>query len=253
MSYTPHILIGAGGTGSHLIGPLLAYLNAWYRNQEDAEWDLVIVDGDNYEAKNLERQMFDPKFVGLNKAEALASMYSQYPTIAVPKFIGAEDLQDIMDEGCYVYLGVDNYSIRALVEQRAYQLQNVVVINGGNEKDTGSVQLWVRENGENKTPPLSYLHPEIKYLSADDRSNMTCAEVANMPGGEQLIIANMAAAQHMMTAIWRYHTDMWKEGWTELQFDLKAGIEHMDYRTMRNWERDRVVEIPDRALTLNPA
>jgi molybdopterin/thiamine biosynthesis adenylyltransferase len=253
MSYTPYILIGAGGTGSHFIAPVLAYLHSWHNNQ-GGEWDLILIDGDNYEHKNLERQMFDPQFVGLNKAEALASMYSRYPVQAIPKFVGAEDLKLIMDEGCVVFLGVDNFSVRALVEQRAYELEDVTIINAGNEKDSGSVQLWVRENGENKTPPISYLHPEIAYSSSDDRSNMTCMEVAQMPGGEQLIIANMAAAQHMMTALWRYHNGSWKDGWTELQFDLSAGeVQHIDMRLMRNWERDRVAEIPTGALLPNLA
>lgn len=252
-SFTPYILIGAGGTGSHFIGPSLAYLNSWHMNQ-GGEWLYTIVDGDNYEEKNQARQMFDPRFVGLNKADALASSYSQYPVQSLPRFIGEEDLQDIMEDGSVVFIGVDNFSLRALVEHRAYQLRNVIVINAGNEMHTGSVQLWVRENGENKTPPLSYLHPEIKYISDDDRSYMTCMQVASMPGGEQLIIANMAAAQHMMTALWRFHTGTWKEGWTELQFDLEAGqVEHINLREIPNWERDRNIEIPARAPLMNPA
>ncbi len=252
-SFTSYILIGAGGTGSHFIGPALAFLNSWHNNQ-GGDWQFIVIDGDSYESKNLERQMFDPRFVGINKAEALALSYPQYPIKAIPKFIGASDLNNIMEEDSVVFLGVDNYSIRALVEQRAYGLKNITIINAGNEKQTGSVQLWVRQDGYNKTPPISYLHPEIAYISEDDRSNMTCMQVAQMPGGEQLIIANMTAASHMMTALWRFHSDTWENGWTELQFDLGAGsVDHIDMRQMRNWNIDRNVEIQPRVPSLNPA
>ncbi len=249
--FTPYVLIGAGGTGSHFIGPALAYLNSWHTNQ-GGDWTFTVIDGDSYEAKNQERQMFPPEYIGLNKADAMKSTYNQYPIISVPYFIGQEDLNDIMEEGSVVFLGVDNMSVRSLVEQRAYELKNVVVLNAGNERHTGSVQIWIRENGENKTPPISFLHPEIKYESADDRAYMSCMQAAQLPGGEQLIIANMAAAQHMMTALWRYHTGVWNV--TEIQFDLQdAVVEHLDYRGIPNWEKDRPVEISARAPSLNPA
>lgn len=230
-----YILVGAGGTGSHFIGPALAYLKS-YHSHNNEEWEFHIVDGDSFESKNLNRQMFDPSFVGINKAEALASMFPQYPVIPVPKFIGAQDLTRLMEEEALVFIGADNFSIRALIEAQALMMKNVIIINAGNESHDGNVQLWVRRGGKNKTPRLSYCHPEIKYLNNEDRSTMTCAEVSQLPGGEQLIIANMAAAQHMLAALWRYHTGTWKTGWTELQFDLLQGnVDHIDMRQRKNW------------------
>lgn len=231
-----YILIGAGGTGSHFIGPALAFLKQFHINSGQT-WEFIIVDGDNFTAANLERQMFDPQYVGANKAEALAKTFDYYPTKYINKFLGKDDLPDLITDGTVVFIGVDNYSLRALITEHAQQLDNVVIINAGNEKHDGSVQLWVRENGENKTPKITFAHPEIIYKSADDRSAMTCAQAAELPGGEQFIIANMAAAQHMLTALWRFHTGKFKEaGWTELQFDLLAGtVDHIDLRTIPNW------------------
>lgn len=230
-----YILIGAGGTGTQFIGSGLAYLEN-YHGHRGEEWQMVVIDGDHYETKNLERQLAQPEHVGMNKAAAMAAMYNRYPIIAVPHFIGKEDLETMFEDGDTVFLGVDNYSVRALVEDRALALQNAVVFNAGNEVHDGSVQLFVRENGENKTPRLSKYHREIQFIAADDRAAMTCAQAAALPGGEQLIIANMAAAHHMLTALWRYHTGEWMTGWTELQFDLKAGtVEHIDQRIRKNW------------------
>ena len=232
-----YIQIGAGGTGTHLIGPILAYLDTYHRNRNE-EWQYVVVDGDNFDAKNAERQLFESGMTGSNKAQAMATMYNRYPVLAVPRFIGRDDLPEMMSEGDTVIICADNHSIRALVEERALQMQNVVVINGGNEMHDGNVQLWVREGGENKTPRLSYLHPEIRFESEEDRSAMSCQQAAQLPGGGQLILANQQSASWMLAALWRYHEGVWRSGWTELQFDLLAGtVHHIDMRERRNWAR----------------
>jgi len=101
-------MIGAGGTGSAFAPAALAYIHAYQQNKEML-WEFFIVDGDNYEHKNLERQLFHPGFVGTNKATALAAMYERYPIKAVPKFIGRDDIKELMEEDCIVFLGVDNY------------------------------------------------------------------------------------------------------------------------------------------------
>ena len=249
-SYT---LIGCGGTGSMFIAPVLAYLNSWHNNN-DEPWEFNVVDGDAYESKNLSRQMFDPSFVGVNKAEALASMYPQYPIRAIPKFIGEHELENLMEEHSTIFIGVDNFSLRALVEARAIKLRNCIVINAGNEMHDGNIQLWVRENGRNKTPRLSFCHPEIAYFGSEDRSAMSCLQVSQLPGGEQLIIANMAAAQNMLSMLWRYHTGLWKEKTspTEIQFDLQAGVvDHINMRLRKGWGKNKatVRKIQVRAST----
>ena len=230
-----YLLIGAGGTGGLFIGPALIYLNAHHTNHGE-EWHFTVVDGDAYEETNLVRQFFDPRYLGSNKANAVAEEYTRYPITPIPEFVGYPKLRELMSEGIVVFIGADNHSLRAEVEKRALELQNCIVINAGNEYHDGSVQLWVREGGENKTPRLSYGHPEIAYTGANDRSFMSCMEITQLPSGEQLIIANMAAAQHMLAALWRYHNNLWIEGWTELQFDLMlAQVDHINMRERRNW------------------
>lgn len=248
-----YILFGAGGTGSNFIAPALAFLNSLHTSQ-NTEWEFLICDGDSYESKNLERQIFDPSFTGVNKAEALASMYPHYPVRAVPRFIGAKDLETLMDDGVTTFIGVDNFSLRALVEQRALKLRNCVILNAGNEMHDGSVQLWVRENGLNKTPRLSFCHPEIKYTGADDRSNMTCLQAAQIPGGEQLIIANMAAAMNMLNMLWHYHQGTWKNKGvaTEVQFDLKEiSLVPIDMRLRKGWAKNKAEGLKRRKVAVS--
>jgi len=242
-----YILIGAGGTGSHMIAPALAYLHAHHK---DDAYEFLVVDGDNYEYKNLERQLFDSDLVGQNKAEALCLMYKRYPVVPIPKFIGQKDLNALIPEYSVVFSAVDNYSVRALLVEHALSLKNIVVINAGNEKSDGGVQIFIREKGENKTPPLTFCHPEIQYVSKDDRSEMTCAEAALVPGGEQLILANFSAAQLMLHALWRFHSGSWTKGWTESIFDLDANtVEYMDFRERKGWN----THIPPKIVLPKPS
>jgi hypothetical protein len=135
--------------------------------------------------------------------------------------------------------------VRKRIEERALQLADVTVINAGNERYDGSVQLWVRAKDRNVTPRIGYLHPEIAVQLGEDRAEMTCQQAAALPGGEQTIIANLQAATWMLTALWRRDIEasmLGPEGepshrsWTELQFDaLNGTVEHIDQRISSHW------------------
>jgi molybdopterin/thiamine biosynthesis adenylyltransferase len=242
-----YLIIGAGGTASLLLPQLLVYLDAKHDHKRD-DYLVVIFDGDDFEPKNADRQLFDPTYITVNKAVTMEQMYNtRYPVIGRPKFLSRTDLDDVMQDGDIVFICADNYTIRAHIEDRALQMNDVTIINGGNEKYDGSVQLFIRENGLNATPRLSFAHPEIAPVSGDDRSEMTCAQAAALPGGEQLIVANATAATTMLTALWRYDNDLWRLSadqtpdrpttWTEYQFDLLSGEYYgIDQRRLRNWK-----------------
>lgn len=233
-----YIQIGAGGTGTHLIGPALAYLESHHRDA-GTDWQYVIIDGDNYESQNMSRQLFDPTFVSLNKADSMAQMYNRYPTLSVPRFIGRDDLQTIFSDSDIVFICADNHSIRALVQERALELPNATIINAGNEMYDGTVQLFIRREGRNETPPITFLHPEIVYIGEEDRQPMSCQQVAAMPGGGQSILANQQAANWMMAALLRLHyAPSVPLTWTEINYDLMAGtVHHIDMRERRGWKR----------------
>lgn len=243
-----YLMIGAGGTGTHFIADALPYLDKLHRDRGEssmpkaADWLFVIIDGDDFEEGNLERQLFEPGFMKTNKATAMAQMYNRYPVMDLPRFIGREDLQKFFNNGDTVFICADNHSIRALIEERALELDDCVVINAGNEMHDGNVQLWVREKGENITPRLSFLHPEIIFRSEEDRSEMTCAQAAALPGGGQIIIANQWASAGMMAALYRYDNNLYHQrgqgqGWTEMQYDLNLGQTfYIDMRDRNGWQ-----------------
>jgi ThiF family protein len=242
-----YFMVGAGGTGSHLLPALLTYLRNYHANQENDGYQVVIADGDIFEEKNLNRQLFTDGLVTINKAQAMLLMYPGHPMIAVDRYIGKADIEQMIQDGDCVLICADNFSVRHLIVDHAKTLDNVTVINAGNEELSGSVQLWVRENGENVTPPITYGHPEIVFRAEDDRSGMDCITAQQLPGGEQHILANMTAATFMLAAIARWHNGEFRVqdhniGWTELQFDLfskdlGAGVlvQAANMRERKNW------------------
>jgi molybdopterin/thiamine biosynthesis adenylyltransferase len=237
---TAYVLVGAGGTGSYLFNALHRYLKS-----VGGEWTLHIYDGDEVQANNLERQNFEAGDLFQNKATALAKrgLDSEH-LFAYPQFLGPDSLPKAIQDGDVVLIAADNMFIRARIQEHANTLENVVVINGGNEEISGSVQLWIREKGKNVTPPLSHLHNEITNTNDADRSGMSCADIAALPGGGQTVLANTTAATLMLAALWRYHQNKHKDKeapgvipWTEIQFDHSAGtVTPWDVRPTKGWQ-----------------
>lgn len=200
-----YVQIGAGGTGSFLFPALIRYLETAKReNGED--FTVTIIDGKEVAPSKLERQLFFGRFAGDNKATALAEQYETDPrtVIPVPKYLGADNIGGIRDDDV-VLICADNFPVRARIEAHALTLANVTIINGGNEMVDGSLQIWIRRDNVDITPPLSQGHPEILRADKDDPSVLSCQQIAELPGGQQTIIANMMSATAMLNAIRQLH------------------------------------------------
>ena len=86
---TPRIvLVGCGGTGSHLLPNVLQYLWAQATKDKRELPEIVLVDGDSVEQKNLVRQRFTSGDLNLNKAAALARRYTSAFGIRMNAFEG---------------------------------------------------------------------------------------------------------------------------------------------------------------------
>lgn len=188
------IVLGAGGTGSILINPLARFLSSQKFNGS-----LMIVDGDSYSESNTDRQIFAAKFVGKNKAEYQATVLTSHiPSLTdqiefIDSYLGKEEIDELIVENTIVINCVDNIAARKFVQDRIASLDNGVHICCGNELTNGQVQCFVRKNGHNITRPIYDQFPEFNS-SNDDRSTMSCEELSALPGGGQLICANMMAA-----------------------------------------------------------
>jgi hypothetical protein len=225
-----YICVGAGGTASYLF-PIL---HRWLTSEHGDDFLLVVIDGDTITANNLARQNHAATSVGANKARALC--HNVPNTMAVPEYLGANNIARLIPEDSVVLITVDSVTCRARIEDHAKTLQNVTIINAGNEEHTASVQLWVRESGDDITPPIGFLHPEITY-AGDDRSEMSCEDVAELPGGGQTALANYTSANGIMLALnHRKYAPSTEIRWHEVHFDTVTGeVEPIDYRSTKAW------------------
>jgi molybdopterin/thiamine biosynthesis adenylyltransferase len=232
MSIPVYIMVGAGGTGSILYQPLMRFL----RTHHGPETYLVaVIDGDHVEEKNLARQLFPSNEVSNNKAAALVQQTADKEGRAVAEFLGDDNIEHRVREGDTVLICADNFDVRQRIERHAMTLENVTIINGGNELLDGSVQIFARRAGKNVTPALSWQHPEILRTSPYDPTKLSCLQRAEIPGGEQTIIANMMSATLILNALRRVlanDTDVLTGLDHEVYFDLQT--ERMRSSTTRD-------------------
>jgi molybdopterin/thiamine biosynthesis adenylyltransferase len=219
MSYQSYVVVGAGGTASHLIHALNQYVEAVHG--EDGF--IHVWDNDAVEQSNLSRQLFYPYEIGNHKAEAFHARFPQHVRAHID-FIGPENVEDAIQNEDIVLICADNMFVRKLINERAKELNTITIINGGNEMHTGSVQTFVKIDGVKVSPDLEWLSPEL-HIEDGDRSAMSCNELAMLPGGEQTIIANMTTASLMLAALWRVDQGVYNEErqWTKVTYDHRVG------------------------------
>lgn len=220
-----YVLIGAGGTGSIIAPHLLRQLRKVHRDN----FELHIVDGDVVSDGNIARQNYRHTDVGHNKAEILACQLADVTDMIdlpanicpEPAYIDQRTAELFIRDGDIVLIAVDNYRARADIERRALELDNVVVINAGNEATTSSCQIFARRNGENLTPPISYMHDEI-LTPGMTREEEDCMAKADSPDHEQTIAANLMSAAWMLAAL-THVQDMEQRAATAAEIARKLG------------------------------
>jgi molybdopterin/thiamine biosynthesis adenylyltransferase len=207
-------IIGLGGVGSILIERLCRFLNF----SNDFPANILLIDGDEYEHKNYERQ----EFVRLgNKADIKASelevRYDKLGFDAFKEYIAEENVGEVVWEDAIVFMCVDNHKTRMIVSNYCKTLNNITLISGGNEFTDGNVQLYVRRDGKDLTPDLCRYHPEI--ASPDDKlpTEMSCEELS--VSEPQLYFTNLGVATLMC---WMFYNAIVKQSYerSEVYFDI---------------------------------
>lgn len=218
-------VIGIGGIGTCLLPVLIRFLNF---NVSDSS--VLLIDGDHFEDKNRERQLFD--HLG-NKAEVTVErLQEQHPRIdleARPEYVTDDNVVELIHEDDIVLLCVDNHATRKLVSDHCEELNDVTLISGGNELTDGSVHVYVRKDGEDVTLPLANdFHPEIQY--PEDRNPVEAGCDEQTEGEPQLLLTNNLVAAMMLSSFYTVLQD--KLAYDELYCDLLSG----NCRTVRRTE-----------------
>ena len=204
MKFKHIFVIGLGGTGSHLIGPLVQLM----RFHPEGTNDFTLIDGDKYEDSNAVRQVCGDENIGKNKARATAERLRLESIKTVTQYIDQEKFSALLEatvkkEDCFLVVPcVDNHATRKAIldslEEDGYQ--NFVWISPGNSFDKGLVVLHIKEEGEALT-----VHPASKYPDfAEPEDAIPVAGddcISHIPSSPQLITANFTAACATLNAI----------------------------------------------------
>lgn len=227
------VLVGAGGIGTWLSEGVVRMLEWKYPGSA-----LIIVDGDNFEQKNLERQSFAQMGNKASvKALELTEKFHNTMVIPIPKWVVSDDhpstdedsnkikASDLIRENDIVIAVVDNFAARKILFDAASKINNVDVFTGGNDDALfGSVYHYQRRDGRDITAHPVETHPE--YQNPPDRNpgEMSCQERAEIDGGTQILATNMAVAAMILGRI--QHTIVFEQSpeQSEIYFDLALGM-----------------------------
>ncbi len=215
-------VVGCGGIASWLLPPLCQYLN--YTVRDDC--DLHLVDGDIYETRNQERQVFNRNG---NKAEVTAErLRAEFPNIFFtphPVFLTDDNTVLLIRDGDTIFSCVDNHATRKLISDRSEELDNVCLISGGNDFTDGNIQVHLKREGKDLSMPVSNrFHPEIsnpkdKNPGEEQVHHLSCQELVAV--SPQLIFTNNRIASEMLACY--YTVMMGKLKYDEVYIDLMTG------------------------------
>ena len=183
-------VLGAGGTGSWLA----AFLDKMSLNN-----NVIIMDGDIVESKNVLRQNFKKKDVTKQKAEVVAKsntmsyvhgyitdtsifhqLLTEFPEGTIPMLIGC----------------LDNNASRKIAHDFVNEVPEAVWIDGGNSERHGQAYVCIKEDGqivEGFESPID-IEPAFQNFEGDERrpDQISCAEQSE--SAPQNVTANVTSA-----------------------------------------------------------
>lgn len=272
LPYIPQtvVVFGCGGTGSRLI-PAIAQLMSSLTTLIMPE--MVLVDFDIVEEKNLARQNFSKADIGKNKAEVLAARYGKAYGLKItpitvaagtPEYLEALEMYNLRERlsgpSAYI-LAVDSANARRQILKSALRNQSgmansSVVIDAGNEDIFGQVSFWTTGKiGQNSAKDLEFIYnwyqgflPDAPVLGElpmdqlyyanmqDGESTRSCADL-----DQTLAINNLMAAQ-VIAYVQNFLMGKPNRSW-RTSFDLFNGV---------SYDPISVPEVLRRALPVDP-
>lgn len=207
------IIVGCGGVASYLLPCLLKVL--------PKGTNVILVDKDELELKNMDRQLFKLDMIGMNKAEALAKVVeTKLPLEVVPEFFTPGSIQ--VPEGSLLLGCADNHAARKAILQAADDCSGHAII-GGNEFTDADAYYYHFTWRDSPQDPRIYF-PEINTDKTGDPTRPRGCQGEAQVQTPQLAIANFGAAHHMLWLFWFYFAEVHK-----MEADTKP------YWPVRHW------------------
>jgi molybdopterin/thiamine biosynthesis adenylyltransferase len=155
-------VIGLGGNFQ-----LVNFL-AFYIARSVEEMKMEVVDGGSYKIRHLDHELFTSlKNKTLATKERLLKEYSNLKIKAIPYYIGnARSVnsllpEDVIKNGNILFCCVDNSASIRSVSIACAKLDDVVLIVSGIDGTDILVQIYLKVNGEEITPPIHIRNPFV--------------------------------------------------------------------------------------------
>ncbi len=206
-------VIGGGGGGSHLVGPLCMLIG---------KENVIVMDGDTIEEKNLNRQLFTREDIGRNKSDALAERYG---CEALPEWFafGARSYE----KGSWFIGCVDNMPGRAAILETC-DFEDCCAVIAGNETYSADAYVYFPRWKNTPLDPRVYFTEILSDTSGDPRrAGIGCTGEAQEKT-PQLVVANLLGAALAIRLF---------EIWTGIAMKMKNQWEKLPYRLVANHTR----------------
>lgn len=185
------IVIGCGGTGGHLVSPLIKLL----KYHPHGTTNITVIDGDIFESHNATRQeglVNKNKIVNYVQTGKVCTL-----TQADPQYLHKENIHDIIANvipPVLIIPAVDNHATRNLLLQKLHELNtDYIWVSPGNEYETYMVSVG-------RTGTFSSVIDRYEDIKnpIDGLPNSCLAEQISHP---QLLAANMSAASATLNIV----------------------------------------------------
>jgi hypothetical protein len=209
-------VVGIGG-----IGWIVSFMLGFSFNFSTVPHRVNLVDGGIYKPDHADHEFF---LKLNNKARAqqehLARLFSNVAFRSVPYYLSEArgekvlPVHGVVSDNAVVFLCVDNHKSRKLLSDHCESLHNATLISGSNDGGSlGFVQVHIRRNDRDITPPISFQHPDIEspddYSPEDRLRTPGCDE--RLRSGKQLPSTLFCVAAMMHAAFFTIR-DLEKQG-----------------------------------------
>jgi PRTRC genetic system ThiF family protein len=220
-------LVGCGGTGSHIASGLVAIAQAL--RDKSISIEMLFIDPDRVEPKNVGRQLFSSGDIGEAKAEALAGRLNAAFGERIMSAVRGIDALDLVtgehtgspQHAVHIVIGaVDNAAARAVIADVVKSEQGALWwLDCGNENHSGQICLgnagapgYMRNaialGLVDRLPAPSVVYPDLigkkgkKETRKQGRRGASCAELT--AAGEQGLMVNRLVAGFALSMLYDF-------------------------------------------------
>lgn len=180
-------IIGCGGGGSWIFPALI-------RVATDSV--IHLWDADVLEPKNLDRQLFSEQHIGMNKAEALKSIYGGTAEVHEEYFFHGSRIE----EASLIICCADNHVARRACLDKADEIGGRCLI-AGNEYTEAEAYFYAPEMKNTLNDPRVFAPEILTDTDGDPRSPEGCTGTI-IQEKPQLVIANITAIDFALRLMW---------------------------------------------------